>query len=89
VRKLKWLCVLPAVLALQGCWFVFIPGSVIAAAGDALTGAKGQHCIGPNTKVGDLIMLPNGSKWRVESTSGTSTRCTNPEHPIRAELVPI
>jgi hypothetical protein len=89
VRKLRFLFVLPAVLMLQGCWFVFIPGSVIAAAGDALSGAKGAHCVASTARVGDLIRLSNGSTWKVESLSGTSSRCTQPEHPIRAELVPI
>lgn len=70
--------------SLQGCWFIYIPGSVTGAVSDAITGAEGSHCVGANAKVGDIIRLPGGGRATVKSLSGTSMRCTNPEHPIRA-----
>lgn len=72
---------------LSGCWFVFIPGSVVGAVTDSITGAEGQNCVGANVKVGDRIRTPGGGRATVKSLSGTSIRCTNPEHPIRALLV--
>jgi hypothetical protein len=77
-----------ASFALQGCWFIFIPGSVISAASDAVTGSEGKHCVGERAKVGDTIRLGDGQPMTVKSVSGTSSRCTNPQHPIRALLVP-
>ena len=71
---------------LQGCWFIFIPGSVTGAISDAITGAEGSHCVGANVKVGDTIRLPGGGRAQVKSLSGTSMRCTVPEYPIRAML---
>jgi hypothetical protein len=62
---------------------------VINAASDGLSGAEGEHCVDTRAKVGDSITLPNGSVWKVASLSGTSTRCQNPAHPIRAKLTPI
>jgi len=74
-------------LPLQGCFFVFIPGSVITAVSDTLTGAEGNHCVRASSGVGDSILL-NGVVHTIKSLSGTSTRCTNPQIPIRALLVP-
>lgn len=88
MRVLRVLCLVPAVLSLQACWFVFIPGSLVQAASDKVTGAEGSHCITAHSQVGDTIALPDGSQWVVESTSGTSSRCTNPQLPIRAKLSP-
>ena len=42
------LAVALAILAttqLSGCFFVFIPGSLIASASDSITGATGDHCV--------------------------------------------
>ncbi len=66
-------------LSLQGCWFIFIPGSVIGAVSDSVTGAVGSNCVGANAKVGDNIRLQGGGIGTVKSLSGTSTRCTNPK----------
>lgn len=85
--KLRLLCIAP-VLLLQGCWFVFIPGSLIEAAADGITGAEGQHCVNSEAKVGDTIKLTDGTNWKVLSLSGTSNRCRNPAHPVRAKLTP-
>ena len=69
-------------------FFFFLPGSVTGAISDAITGSEGENCVGPNAKVGDNIHLPNGDIKSIKSLSGTSVRCTNPTHPIRALLVP-
>lgn len=64
-------------------------GGLISAASDKINGVEGAHCIPPNAKVGDTIGLPDGTKWKVVSTSGTSDRCHNVYQPIRAKLEPI
>ena len=73
-------------MCLQGCWFVFIPGSVVSSVSDSMTGAEGSHCVGPNAKVGDRIKLAGGAYGTVVSLSGTSMRCTQDAYPIRALL---
>lgn len=85
----KVFVLLPCVLLLQGCWFVFIPGSLIDAAADGISGAEGHHCVSAGAAVGDHIRLTDGTPWRVESLSGTSYRCKHPDHPIRARLSPV
>lgn len=87
VSRLRFLVFAPLLL-LQGCWFVFIPGSLVQAAADGITGAEGNHCVNERAKVGDYINLTDGTRWKVESLSGTSTRCQHPAHPIRARLSP-
>lgn len=79
---------LPVLVApmLSGCFFVFIPGALIQKVSDGITGAEGEHCIGRNAKVGDLLKSDDGKIFKVLSVSGTSTRCNNPERPIRAAL---
>lgn len=84
---MKLVLLLPAVLLLQGCWFVFIPGSVIGAVTDSLTGAEGSHCVGAGVKVGDTVRMPGNGRATVKSLSGTSTRCQDPAMPIRAMLI--
>lgn len=82
----------PAVLALQGCLFVFIPPGVTGAISDSLTGAQGQNCVAEGTKVADVLTAPPGvtpRHWRVESLSGSTSRCSDPKLPIRAKLVPV
>lgn len=86
MRKTLLLLSLAASTLLGGCFFVFIPGSLIKAAGDAITGAEGEHCVGRGAQVGDRITLPDGKVGTVKSLSGTSTYCTREEHPIRAAL---
>lgn len=89
MRKLARVGVVCALaMSLQGCWFVFIPGSVIDATGDAITGAEGKHCVAETAKVGDRINLATGQAMTVKSLSGTSSRCRDPNMPIRALLVP-
>ena len=67
-------------------FFFFLPGAVTGKIADAFTGAEGENCVGSTSKVGDNIRLPNGEIKVITSLSGTSTRCTNPEMPIRALL---
>ena len=73
--------------SLQGCWFVFIPGSVIDKVSDTFSGAEGSNCVGQSAKVGDKIRSPNGDVGTIKSLSGTSVRCKEPQFPIRALLV--
>lgn len=86
MRKIATIAALAACTQLAGCFFVFIPGSLIKAAGDAITGARGEHCVGRAAQVGDRITLPDGRVGTVQSLSGTSVYCDRPEHPIRAAL---
>lgn len=86
MRRFVLACALASTTALQGCFFVFIPGSLIAKASDAMTGDKGEHCIARGAKVGDRIRLPGNGGATVLSVSGESVRCSNPAMPIRAEL---
>lgn len=86
MKMCKRFLLIALTLSLQGCWFVFIPGGVISAVSDSITGAEGSHCVGANAKVGDTQRLPGGSIGTIKSLSGTSVRCTNPELPIRALL---
>ncbi len=83
---MRYLLIACALCGLSGCWFVFIPGSVVGAVTDTLTGASGDHCVAESAKVGGRISLSGGRTATVKSLSGTSSRCTNPLLPIRAEL---
>lgn len=83
----RFLLVLPPLVLLQGCFFFFIPGGLINAAADGLSGSVGQNCVTASAKVGDPVILPNdGATWHVQKLEGTSYRCTNPALPIRALL---
>jgi hypothetical protein len=73
-------------LTLNGCWFVYVPGSLVGSISDSFTGAEGSHCVGASAKVGDRIRLPGGGHGTVVSLSGTSARCTQDAYPIRAML---
>ena len=85
--RLRALLVVAPCLMLQGCWFVFIPGSVIASVSDSITGAEGNHCVSASAKVGDTVRMPGNGRATVKSLSGTSVRCQDPALPIRAMLV--
>lgn len=73
-------------VSLSGCFFVFIPGSLIQKVSDGITGAEGEHCVSRATTVGSRIRLRDGRTAEVKSLSGTSVRCTDPNMPIRAAL---
>lgn len=83
----RWAAIACLAASLQGCFFVFIPGSVMAAASDKITGAEGDHCVSDQAKVGDKITI-NGQHFTVKSLSGTSSRCQQAIYPIRALLAP-
>jgi hypothetical protein len=68
-------------------FFFYIPGSVTGKISDALTGSEGDQCVKATAKVGDVIKSPNGNTATIKSLSGKSSRCRNPELPIRALLV--
>lgn len=87
--NLRVLVVVVALASLQGCLAVLIPGSVVGSVSDAITGAEGTNCVGPVAKVGDRIHLQDGSVGVIRSLSGTSSRCTQPNFPIRAQLGPL
>lgn len=78
-----------AVLAstqLTGC-FVFIPGSVVGAVTDSITGDRGEHCVPRGAVVGQRISLGYGRVGVVEYVSKTpSSRCPDPMMPMRAAL---
>lgn len=84
--SLRNLLILAMILNLQGCWAVFIPGSVVGSVTDSITGAEGANCVGESAKVGDKIRIQNGGVGIVQSLSGTSTRCSDPSMPIRAKI---
>ena len=58
-------------VTLQGCWFVYIPGSLI----DKVTGNAGNLCVSETVKVGDRITMGNGTTRIIETISGVSYRC--------------
>lgn len=84
---MKYLVGLALLASLQGCWFIFVPGSMIGAVSDSLTGSEGQNCVPANARVGDRVRTPGGGRATIKSLSGTSMGCQQPERPIRAMLV--
>jgi hypothetical protein len=85
MRRLILAATLAALTQLGGC-FIFIPGSLIQAASDGITGAEGNHCVPSSAKVGDRISMPYGGSGEIKSLSGTSIRCSDPQRPIRARI---
>jgi hypothetical protein len=67
-------------------FFFFIPGSLSRSASDAMTGAKGNLCVGEKIEVGHTFTSSSGNTAKVLSLSGTSSICQNPAQPIRAEI---
>ena len=82
---MKRLLIIAACTQLSGCFFIFIPGSVTSAIADSITGAKGAYCVATSVKPGDRINI-NGQQGTVLSVSGTSSRCVQPNTPIRADV---
>lgn len=78
-----------AVLAssqLTGC-FIFIPGPVVGAVADSLTGDRGEHCVPRGTVVGQRVDLGFNRVGVVEFVSKTpSSRCTDSLMPMRAAI---
>lgn len=85
-RKLGLVLSLALATQLSGCWFVFIPGSLMQKVSDGITGSEGEHCVPSSAKVGDRIAMPYGGTGEIKSLSGTSVRCTDPQRPIRARI---
>ena len=83
-RAIKMICSAAPLLFLQGCFFFFIPGSVVGKVSDAFTGAEGSNCVSTSIKVGDGVRLQDGRTGTVKSLSGESRLCKNPTQPIRA-----
>lgn len=81
---MKLIAALLLPFSLSGCFFIWIPGSVIRAASDGLTGAEGSHCVSESVQVGYVLPLPDGRMGTVKSLSGRSRYCTIPARPIRA-----
>ena len=86
VRTSKIIVFAFVISSLQGCWFIFIPGSAVGAISDGMTGAKGEFCVANSVKVGDKIQKDANTVLTVKSLSGTSVRCKAADKPIRAEL---
>lgn len=82
----RLLTVVAFVQMLQGCLFLYIPGSMVSSVSDSITGAEGNNCVGASAKIGDRVNVPNMKPATVKSLSGTSIRCTDPALPIRALL---
>ena len=75
-------------LPLSGCWFVFIPGSLISAVSDTITGDAGEHCVARGAYIGQKIRMPDGRIGTVQQVSSSaSSRCAVAT-PIRAVLTP-
>jgi translation elongation factor EF-1beta len=70
-------------------WFFFfyLPGKATSKISDAITGSEGEHCVKAAATVGDILTSPSGNTATIKSLSGTSSRCRDPNLPIRALLV--
>lgn len=89
ISKLIAVTLLICCTSAQAWFFFYIPGSITGKITDAISGAEGEHCVGADAKVGSQIRLANGEIKVVKSISGTSSRCADPIHPIRALLETI
>ncbi len=70
---------------LSGCWFVYIPGSVM----ETLTGGGGNVCVADGAKVGDKIRMPGGGTGTLTDVhGGQSPRCRDP-HPDQPYLATV
>lgn len=84
---MKLILVLALTLLLQGCFFVWIPGSVISK----LTGGEASHDW--NACVAESLAYQGATFWRpdtaqsgtVEKVFGRSSRCPNATQPILIE----
>lgn len=72
------------VFPLSGCFFFYVPGSVIDSIGDSISGDVGNLCVPSTSYVGQRITAPNGKVGTVTKLEGTSRRCTQESLPIRA-----
>jgi len=70
----------------SGCWFVYIPGTVVQSVSDGITGSFGNACVSPSAKMGEKVRTPTGGTATITAISGPSSRCQNAATPIRAEV---
>ena len=80
------LAALAASSMLSGCFFFYVPGSLVGQVSDSLTGATGEHCVREGVKVGDRVHDSSGRQATVISLSGASVRCPNKDLPLRAAV---
>jgi hypothetical protein len=76
---MRYLVVLICML-LQGCFFFYIPGSVLSS----LSGWNA--CAGENVQVGQRLKYVDGRMGTVERVSGRSERCQDGKIPILVEV---
>lgn len=87
VRPVCFVAACATLASLSGCFaFVWIPGPVLDAGADWITGARGDHCVPAGVQIGDSLRMPSGSLGRVSFLAGQSVRCLNPMYPTRAQL---
>jgi hypothetical protein len=86
MRNAIVLCAALLTVPLQGCFFIWVPGSLIDAASDQISGDFGNFCIPSRLQTGDKVRMANGQMATVTRISGTSSRCTFAELPIRAQV---
>ena len=72
------------VMPLGGCFFFYIPGSVIESIGDSLSGTTGKNCVSESSSVGSPVKMSDGRIGKIQKIEGISGRCQNPALPIRA-----
>lgn len=77
---MRGLLVVALALSLQGCFFIWIPGSLI----DSAVHGGTPYCVGEHTKVGDTISLIEGGSVVIKKLKGHSSRCKTRELPILA-----
>jgi hypothetical protein len=85
MRVVRWVVAGAVCANLSGCFFIFIPGSLLRKVGDSISGAEGEHCVSRSVKVGDRVTF--GDKvGTVQSLSGPSGQCQDTTIPIRAAV---
>jgi hypothetical protein len=77
----RYLILGAACLALQGCWFVFIPAGLLAG--------EPFYCVSPTAKAGDHIKLTDGRDATVKAVYGEYAKCQDKypgTYPLKADL---
>lgn len=87
LKRLALVALLSGCTQLSACFFIFIPGSLIAKAEDAITGTAGQNCTTSDAKVGEERTMEGGQRVRIVVIEGAwPSRCPDPRFPIRAKV---
>ena len=55
-------------ISLSGC-LILIPGSVVGAVTDAITGEEGAHCVAATAYAGQRVNMPYGGSGVIKSVS--------------------